>query len=195
MSVFDDSATVLSRAQVRRVRFLLYGSWDDDDNPMGYLDEEDGSDRAGGDLSPDERAERFAQELARVESPVELHYFAMNYNWDDGEDALRAVLEHPLCDMGTASMIYWLAQPDLLLGWEAEGRICTGPELDDLTFVKRLQDRLLRRDFGPRQIRFDPRNVLGVDYTQPDAGSTGMPLVPGALKEPTPGRELDFLPL
>jgi hypothetical protein len=192
MTVFDDSATVLSRAQVRRVRFLLYGRWDDDDNPMGYLDDEDGEDRAGDDVPPDDRAEQFAQELALVESPVELHYFAMNYNWDDGEDALRAVIDHPLCDMGTASMIYWSAQPDLLLGWEAEGT-CSESELDDLAFVKRLQTRLLRRDFGHRQIRFDPRNFLGVDYTQPDAGSTGMPLVPEALKEPTQGRELDYL--
>jgi hypothetical protein len=191
MTVFDDSATVLSRAQVRRVRFLLYGSWDDD-NPMGYLDDEDGGDRAGYDVLPDDRTGQFAQELARVESPVELHYFAMNYNWDNGEDAVRAVIDHPLCDMGTASMIYWLAQPDLLLGWEAEGR-CSKSELDDLAFVKRLQIRLLERDFGHRQIRFDPRNFLGVDYTQPDAGSTGMPLVPKALKEPTQGRELDYL--
>ena len=34
---------------------------------------------------------------------------------------------------------------------------------------------------------------MGVDHTVPEADSMGMHLIPAALKEPTPGRQLDHI--
>lgn len=101
LTVFDGPAVVLSRTQTRRIRFLLYLTWENDEDPANDLDlyvEPDFE-------LPENVDELIAAELARVESPVELHYCTMNYNWDSGEEALRPVLDHPLCDEGTALVI------------------------------------------------------------------------------------------
>jgi hypothetical protein len=47
----------------------------------------------------------------KLRSARELHGFVQRYNWDDGLDVLFAMIRHPLCDRGTALMIYWLADP------------------------------------------------------------------------------------
>jgi hypothetical protein len=45
-------------------------------------------------------------------SSEELHYLASIYNWDDGPTVLNWIVESPKCDLGTAIMIFWLAEPD-----------------------------------------------------------------------------------
>ena len=47
-----------------------------------------------------------------IVNPVEYHLIAGNYNWDDGAEVLTWIIESPLCDKGTALMIFWRAQPD-----------------------------------------------------------------------------------
>ena len=188
LTVFDGPTVLLTREQTRRIRFLLHLVWENDADPdtdVVLYDEATFERPADGD-------HLIAAELARIESPIELHYYALNLDQDGGEAALRAVLDHPLCDVGTALMIYWLAQPDLRLGWEADGEALEyDPE--GLAFIKQVQERLINQDFANSMIRFDPRCFLGVDFTVPDGGSTGMHLIPAALKEASPGRELDYI--
>ncbi|MGX2954874.1 DUF4274 domain-containing protein [Shewanella sp. JL219SE-S6] len=40
----------------------------------------------------------------------ELHYVAANLNWDNGLESPAAILNHPLCDAGTALLLYWYGQ-------------------------------------------------------------------------------------
>jgi hypothetical protein len=47
-----------------------------------------------------------------IVNPVEYHLIAGNYNWDDGAQVLTWIIESPLCDKGTALLIFWRAQPD-----------------------------------------------------------------------------------
>ncbi|MFK8163730.1 MAG: DUF4274 domain-containing protein [Lewinella sp.] len=42
----------------------------------------------------------------------ELHYLASIHNWDDDPTILRWIVESSKCDLGTAIMIFWLAEPD-----------------------------------------------------------------------------------
>lgn len=45
-------------------------------------------------------------------SSEELHYLASIHNWDDDPTVLYWIIKSPKCDMGTAIMIFWLAEPD-----------------------------------------------------------------------------------
>lgn len=58
--------------------------------------------------------ESITENLKQLESTQEIHEFATNYNWDYGIEPLKLILQHPLCDRGTALKIYWLGQPDSL---------------------------------------------------------------------------------
>jgi len=47
-----------------------------------------------------------------ITEPAELHYIAEIYNWDDGPELLTWIINSPICDIGTAKLIFWRAQPD-----------------------------------------------------------------------------------
>lgn len=48
--------------------------------------------------------------INQLQSMEELHYVAANLNWDDGITAAQAIINHPLCDAGTALLLYWRGQ-------------------------------------------------------------------------------------
>jgi hypothetical protein len=86
----------LSPEQAERVRYLLDGDWHVDD--------------AESDQVPEYWVE-FDRALSQVETPEELHEFVDRWNWDGGSEPIRRVLAHPLCDRGTALMVYWRLEP------------------------------------------------------------------------------------
>lgn len=57
-------------------------------------------------MSDDDRLQPFREFLASVANPLELHLLADRYNWDMGTGALLDIVRHPLCDLGTALMVY-----------------------------------------------------------------------------------------
>ena len=52
--------------------------------------------------------------------PVELHYLAHIYNWDDGAEALSWIINRPYCDKGTAALIFWRSQPEYFTQFTSE---------------------------------------------------------------------------
>lgn len=58
-----------------------------------------------GDITPD-------FELFKTLNSYEQFYLAEIYNWDDGSEVLKWIIESPICDKGTASLIFWSAEPD-----------------------------------------------------------------------------------
>lgn len=126
-----------------------------------------------------------------LESAEELHYCAWNYNWDDGLAMLWQIIAHPLCDWGTALLIYWRADP----GWLHDPRPSRTAALLEETGVhallREIEAKLLRGHFTPT-IAFDPTNDAGqnlvLEYDGPPAPAT----VPAPLREPSPGRVLPW---
>jgi hypothetical protein len=98
-------------------------------------------------LSAEDRSDALAA-IARMDSPAELHAVMLEYDWDDGFGVPSAVLEHPRCERGTASLIYYDAQ---------------GPwsELDGVSeehgaLLQRAKDRLLSGELSEQTIAYDP---------------------------------------
>ncbi len=55
-----------------------------------------------------------------ITEPAELHYIADKYNWDDGPEVLAWIINNPICDIGTAKLIFWRAQPDDYTSYSSE---------------------------------------------------------------------------
>jgi len=65
------------------------------------------------------------EEITALTNSVELHQFAWNYNWgDDNWVYLNWIVRNPLCDKGTALLLYWKHVPRWYYGkygrWERE---------------------------------------------------------------------------
>lgn len=63
-------------------------------------------------LTDDDHDRPSREFFASVTDPEELHLFADLYNWDGGVEDLWRVIQHPVCDLGTALLVYWRGQPD-----------------------------------------------------------------------------------
>lgn len=94
-------------------------------------------------------AER-ARFLAQTTDARELHAFAYLWNWDNGVEPLRAVIEHPCCDLGTAMMVFWLGEPeDALLG-DLE------TDKDELQLLRAIDARMNAGGYATANIAFEP---------------------------------------
>jgi len=90
----------LTRRQLKRLSDAYDYGYDD------LLEDADGAPIQGNGKAIEERCLQWIREM---ESAYELDVFADLYNWDDGAEPLLEIIRHPLCDLGTAAKIYWLA--------------------------------------------------------------------------------------
>ncbi len=143
----------LTDEQLKRIDFLLYECEDD---------------------------ATFTQTLHRIESPAELHALAQQINWDGGFDGLNAVLQHPLCDRGTALMIYWLGEPTYFADFASDDDV---PDVSQplKQFLNRVETQLINKQFKSNTICFDPMADLNVIQR---GKIENIDSIPSALKRP-----------
>jgi Domain of unknown function (DUF4274) len=142
----------LSQAQKDRVQALVY-----DEYLVCSDDEETEADR---------EATRAAFEglMSQIESPEELHAYANEFNWDGGCKEMRDVIRHPLCDMGTALLIYWHAGAGYYLRYADRSEVGEG-EIEKLELMEEIEQRVQDQQFKTATQPFDPRNDMGTDLT------------------------------
>ena len=110
----------------------------------------------------------FDRVLNEMSAP-ELHAFVEEMNWDGGgADRLLRVLAHPLCDRGTALMIYWRAQPTFYLAYQTRARVereLGRSAVQDYDMLRRIERRFAKDGYGKARIPYDPADDNGHDLT------------------------------
>lgn len=93
--------------------------------------------------------------LKQVETPEELHSISQGYNWDNGFSLLIEMVQHNMCDGGTALEIYWRGQPDYYAGHKYKKYV---PNLDvkGFSFLKKIEKIYLANNFTSNEIKYDP---------------------------------------
>ncbi|RKE02069.1 DUF4274 domain-containing protein [Marinifilum flexuosum] len=84
-----------------------------------------------------------------------LHHLLDEYNWDEGFDFPKAIVEDDNCDMGTAIMCFHLADGYTYLTDYEELQLLR-PSSEWFVFVDKLFNRIRENNFKTRQISFDP---------------------------------------
>jgi hypothetical protein len=144
----------LSESQKERVQALIedeYVVWKDEDEENPEADDE--ATRAN-----------YEALLAQIESPEELHAYAREFNWDAGCKEMRDVIRHPLCDLGTALLIYWYAGPGYYLKYADRSEV-QDYENDSLALIEEIEQRVKDQQFKTATQPFDPRDHEGTDWT------------------------------
>jgi hypothetical protein len=158
--------------QLRRIRYLLYDEWVEAD--------------------PQTTQANLDRALAQVQTSEELHQFAANFNWDTGADVLEKVVKHPLCDKGTALMIYFLGKPEWYYNHLRRGKSLIGDQPKMLAFLQSIERMVSRGEFTSSNIAFDPTRVRGVLNS---LAREGADLVPDYMKQPLVGEGIELLKL
>lgn len=111
------------------------------------------------------------EELYQLESPIELHEIILHYNWDDGIEIPRAVINNKNCDKGTALMVYWLACPGYYCQYENRDKVSGQYEIASYDLIDEIEQKYRNGFYQNRSILFNPRydsreGMDGVDHTQ-----------------------------
>lgn len=120
----------------------------------------------------------------KLKTSEELHYLVKNWNWDDGDEIPKKVLYHPMCDKGTALMIYWLATPDYFTQFQSVEDV---PSInrDNYLLVKEAEALLMNNVYKLQHINFNPKSVASWEAIDDER-------IPTQLKTATEGEEFTF---
>ena len=108
------------------------------------------------DFDPD--AGNVVSLVARFRTSAEIHQFVLNYNSNDGLLPLRAIVEMPACDLGTALCIYWFLG-DFVMDRESYSDE-TDPDWDGVGLIEEVETRVKNGFYKNQGIRFVPLDYL-----------------------------------
>lgn len=93
------------------------------------------------------------------------YYLAQNYNWDNGVQVLRWIIESPKCDKGTASLIFWTSEPDFYFKYTE----ATIPNYEKGIFLllQLITEKFNKNEFKKSNLKFDPTvKVSKIDWNE-----------------------------
>jgi hypothetical protein len=125
-----------------------------------------------------------------ITNPLELHFIADRYNWDDGAEVLSWIINSRICDKATAKLIFWRSQPDFYTAFLNEQE--ADYEADTYLLLRNIIDNFEKGFYKSEGIAYDPRKDPGapsnIDYRNPKEKWT----IPEYLKTPNEGIEIQY---
>ena len=130
----------LSESQLQRVRRMSQDEWESEDE--------------------------FRQFFETITDAEELHLFADDFNWDTGVEELRRVIRHPLCDRGTAFLIYWRGSPGWYARYSDRSQTDNPDDAIHYDLLLEIEQKIIGGRFHSYRFRYDPKNDRGHDMTE-----------------------------
>src|SRR6185436_9638612 len=112
-----------------------------------------------------ESTDELRQFFETVTDAEELHLYADGFNWDCGGGTLRGVIRHPLCDRGTALLIYWRGAPGFFARYADRSEILPF-QADNYDLLREIEEKMIAGHFLTHRFHYDPKNDRGFDLTQ-----------------------------
>lgn len=88
--------------------------------------------------------------LAEITEPIELDFIAKKHNYDDGNNLLLSIVNHPCCDISTAKMILHRA--------DVEGYLKKGEGSGDYKLVHTIISHMNTGFYKHEKFYYDPKN-------------------------------------
>lgn len=129
----------LSESQIQRVRRMSQDEWESEDELWQFFE--------------------------TVTDAEELHLYADGFNWDCGVEELRRVIRHPLCDRGTAFLIYWRGAPGWYARYGDRSETRNPDQADHFDLLREIEQKVLSGHFRLKRFHYDPKNDRGHDMT------------------------------
>lgn len=128
------------------------------------------------ELSFDEKEPDF--ELFNTLNSKEQYFVAANHNWDNGVHLLHWIINSPKCDKGTASLIFWNAEPDYYLDKSPEKMDEDEKNIHNL--LQKIIRKFNQQEFKRGMLKFDPGSRV-------ENFDGNLEALPKALTKPTFG--------
>lgn len=118
---------------------------------------------------------------------AEQYLLANEYNWDDGVIVLDWIIDSPLCDKGTATLIFWLAEPDYHFDHSEE--TINDSAMAEWKLLQKIILKMNNDEFDKSEFEFIPSEN---GYQTEWSSATGIWKLPQTLISGTKGTKLTF---
>ena len=125
-------------------------------------------------------------QLKNIDNSLILHYFAANYNWNNGFDIPTTILENEACDLGTGLLMFHYA--DGYRSLESSDEVKSTSLEKWKVFLRETYNKILTLDFNTQDISFDPELTKIQKYKL----KKNNPDLPDILISKSPGIEVDI---
>ena len=95
-----------------------------------------------------------SKQLFKRLNSAEQYYLAEHFNWDGGVEVLNWIIDSKKCDKGTASMIFWKAEPDFYM--ERTPETIEEYERDTFELLQKIIGKFRKNEFRRSRLKFDP---------------------------------------
>jgi hypothetical protein len=132
---------------------------------------------------------RWEQEFAILSSPQEMFLFASESHPAQGREEWRRVLDSPLCDMGTALLIFWRNDPVNHYEFASPDAV---PSINRGSYdlVREIERKYRAGAYPSAVVRFDPTAFHGYSFLDGQAAEA-VERVPAEMRPPSRG---EFVP-
>jgi len=113
-----------------------------------------------------ESSDELWQFFETVTDAEELHLYADGFNWDTGVEEMRRVIRNPLCDRGTAFLIYWRGAPGFMARYANRSETRSPERADQYDLLREIEQKMMAGHFRTHRFHYDPKNDRGTDLTQ-----------------------------
>lgn len=90
--------------------------------------------------------------IIKLDYAEELYVYAFNYNWDDGFDIPKLILDNSNCDLSTALLLFYNAEGFIFLHEDEEDNFFDEEHCD---FVTKLHDDIVNGRYIMGDIQFE----------------------------------------
>ncbi|SHK35506.1 protein of unknown function [Clostridium cavendishii DSM 21758] len=97
---------------------------------------------------------KLEEKINKINDPIALHIIACKYNWDDGFNIPKLIIENKNCDLGTASMIFYDADGYAFLNGNNEDESANLKEW--FSFLSYLYGKIFNGEFVSKSIQYTP---------------------------------------
>lgn len=94
-----------------------------------------------------------------IKTSQQLHEYMSKYNWDFGLEIPYWAIRSPLCDRGTALMIYWMAGAGYFCQYKDRDSI-PPHEIDGYDLIVEIEGKYNSNFYSTNEIKFNPSSDL-----------------------------------
>lgn len=139
---------------------------------------------------------RFDRAFAAMSSPEEFFLFASESHPNQEPDEWRKILNHTLCDQGTALLVYWRCSP--ITCYKARYDFFVESSINEdywnfikpgFEFLKEIEKQYGGSGYPSRIVRFDPNHFKGRSFFRAHSVED-LSRVPILMREPSEGESV-----
>jgi len=94
---------------------------------------------------------------------------------------MRRVIGHPLCDRGTALLVYWRGAPGFYAQFADRSETRNPDQSNHYGLLREIEHRIIAGHFCTHRFHYDPENDRGHDMTTKYSGITQKRPIPPVM--------------